>query len=126
MKKIFLYLGYVFTFGILYLIIHRRVKSYVENQNHVLIHPSKSRINIERLIAQLGGIENIKSVVAFDATVKFLLNNIQLIDVDGLKKTCHLGTIMSSDSLTILFGIESKTIASEILKIMNHETGSHS
>ena len=110
-KKIILF--YIFTFGIGYFIIKKNnTKKYND-----ISGTHKIDFDIKKLIIYLGGYDNIVNVTSTINNLKVELKNIDLINIDEIKKLNAIGTLKNNNCITILFGDNSQYIA----KLLSNE-----
>ena len=106
MKKVFLWVGYVFTLGALAIFI--RKKSKFSGSTGLL------NFKVKKIINLLGGSHNIREVCSSNVTLKVFFYDVKYVNTEKLKAFCDRGTILSSNCVTILLGDNSQAFAQKI------------
>jgi phosphotransferase system IIB component len=70
--------------------------------------------NIDKVINGLGGKKNIISLTASISKIKFIVNDVRIVNKEQLREFGATGFIESSNSITCIFGKLSKHLAEEI------------
>lgn len=114
MSAIKIYLFYIITFGIGYFILKSKAKKKANVTNEQLTTTNKIPFKLEDFFDALGGKDNIVKSSATINSIKIVVNNIELIKQDDLKKMGSKGQILSEDAITCLFGDFSQSLNSLI------------
>lgn len=88
---------------------------------HAKTKPSKvvkSGLDLERVLADLGGKENIHSVSANGSKVSFIVTDTRSINQEGLKALGASGIVISKDKVTVIFGKSSEALAQELSQVL--------
>lgn len=105
MKKVGLWLGYIFTFGILYAVLRSKAKKAASQTNKQLTVSAKIPFPVEDLVSALGGAKNIESTSATISSFKASLKVRGLADDDALRRLRPKGLMWDgTGSVTLLFG----------------------
>ncbi|MDR0752770.1 MAG: hypothetical protein LBF02_01570 [Mycoplasmataceae bacterium] len=112
----------ILSFGIYALIIKRKALKELkkrEKQNTSLIYSNKIDFNLNNMITKLGGYSNIEKLILNYTSIKLFFKEKPMWD-NSYNSTFKIkGAFFSSDSVTLLFGDNAKTIYEEIIKEMN-------
>lgn len=88
---------------------------------HAKTKPSKvlkSGLDLDRILTDLGGKENIHSVSANGSKVSFIVSDTRSIKQEDLKTLGASGVVVSKDKVTVIFGKSSEALAQEIGQIL--------
>ncbi|WP_027123798.1 hypothetical protein [Mycoplasmoides pirum] len=117
--KFFLVLGYIFTFGILYLVLNNFAKKKATLSNETLLVSNNIPFDVNNFLIVLGGAENIESTSSTISSIKIKLKNKNLFIENKLKNFKPKGYLWNADNvLTILFGDFSQALSNEINKMI--------
>lgn len=114
MKKIKWILLNIFTFGALYFFAKRKAKSIATNVNDNLTYSTKINFNIDELINDLGGIDNITDSNATLSSLKVNVKNISIVNKSKFIKLGAKGAMINNNQVIILFGDNSIAINNEL------------
>lgn len=73
-----------------------------------------SGIDLKKLVASLGGIDNLQEVSASGSKVIFTLETLQGVDNEALKQLGASGIVASKNRLTLIFGKASEALVKEL------------
>lgn len=73
---------------------------------------------INKIIAFLGGVGNIASVVVDNARLKVSVNDLSTVDSNGLHSLSEKGVFISGNNIKMMFKYDSNTIKKEIEKLI--------
>lgn len=121
MQKFYLILGYIFTFGILYFVLHKKAKKYALNSNSEFILSNKIPFKIEKFVNVLGGIENIVNVTNTISTISITIKNrknVQEFEIKQFKPKSYMWN--ANGIITIVFGDFSTILAKNINQMLNN------
>lgn len=112
-------LFYIFTFGIGYIYAMKKAKN-INTITKDKIETSKTiDFDILKLIIALGGKANIIEINSTISNLKVKVKDINIVNVDGIKKLGAIGTLKNIDVITILFGDNSQYVAELLGKNCN-------
>lgn len=112
-------LFYIFTFGIGYIYAMKKAKN-INTITKDKIETSKTiDFDILKLITALGGKANIIEINSTISNLKVKVKDINIVNVDGIKKLGAIGTLKNIDVITILFGDNSQYVAELLGKNCN-------
>lgn len=77
----------------------------------------KSLINQEfigKIVEDLGGKENIKSIDVIETKLKIMVNDLKIVKLDELKEQTTSGVFVSGNTIKILFKYDSKELKDEL------------
>ncbi|WP_412032502.1 hypothetical protein [Malacoplasma muris] len=114
MNKFSLWMFYIFTFGIGYIVLKNKAKKQATLTNTELTVTHTIPIDVNQFISYVGGIENITSTSASISSIKLNVNDTNIIDVDSIKKIGAKGVMLSDKCVTCLFGDFSKELSNKI------------
>ncbi|GAA5414791.1 hypothetical protein [Ureaplasma ceti] len=112
-------LFYIGTLGIGYFYAKRKAKKLAQTKNMEIKGTTSIDFKMEHLVHALGGKDNVVSVTSTISNVKVKLHDLQLVKIQELKGLGAKGTLKNCDSVTILFGDHSQTIAHELNRYLN-------
>jgi len=117
-KKSFKYIILnILTFGHLSRKAKKIAKEKEANKNTELKLNTMALPDLEKLSSALGGRENIISASSTISTVKFVLTDVNKINLDVLKEIAAKGVIKTADGVTIVVG----DCANELAKQFNNK-----
>ncbi len=117
--RFLLVLGYVLTFGVLYLIMRRMAKERAKTRNQELIASDKIPFAPERFVKALGSIENVAAVSSTLSAIKVTVKDKALFDEASLKALKPKGYMWNADNvLTIVFGDFAGALESAIRRML--------
>lgn len=115
MRKTGLWLGYIFTFGILYAVLRAKAKKAASTTNAQLTVSAKIPFAPSELAAALGGADNIASTAATISSFKASLKDRAKADEAALRRLRPKGLMWDgSGAVTLLFGDFSGELKSRI------------
>lgn len=115
MGKFKLILGYIFTFGILYIVLRQRLKKHVASKNKQLTVSTKIPFTIDDLLAALGTKENIITYNSTITTLKVEVKSKPAVNIDHLKKLGTKGVMWGNNqSLILVIGDFAPTVVKEL------------
>lgn len=115
MKRFGLVLGYIFTFGVLYVVLRKKARKRAQQINKQLTVSADIPFAIDDLIAALGGIKNIEQTFATISAFKAVLKVRGLVDDDALRKLKPKGLMWDGTAaVTLLFGDCSGAIKKQV------------
>lgn len=109
-----LILFYVFTFGIGYIVAKQKVNKIKKVENNILSNTTVPNTKINKIIEVLGDTNNIVSIESTINNIKVTTNNINLVKQSELKQLGATGSFVNGNKITIIFGDESNSIATQI------------
>lgn len=77
----------------------------------------KSEINseyIEEIVVKLGGKPNISNIDVVETKLKIAVNDLKLVDLEGLKALTSSGVFVTANTIKILFKYDSKELKDEL------------
>ena len=104
----------VITLGTFEIYLHNKAKKVANVKNSELTYSKTYGFDINDIINDLGGIDNIENVSATLSSVKINLKNINLVIADLQKKYKIKGITKSNNVLILIFGDNAKAIAENI------------
>lgn len=114
-KFLFIFLQ-VITLGLIWIYWKKKKKSF--NNKNELSFSKKTKLDIDKLLKSIGGIENIKTITYTHTKIKieyFQRNNINTNDIKDINGIS--GLFINDSFLTIIVGNEAKIITESILKL---------
>lgn len=114
MNKLGLWLFYIFTFGIGYLVLKNKAKKQALITNTELTVTNTIPIDINQFINYVGGSDNIENTTASINSIKVHVKNTSVVDTDAIKKIGAKGVMLSEQCVTCLFGDFSKELSKTI------------
>lgn len=118
-KKTKVKLFYIFTFGVGYLYAKKKAKQIAQTTNTEIKGTQTVDFNISSLIDCLGGKDNILEIDSTISNLKLKLKDINLANLDAIKRLGAKGTLKNLNQLTILFGDNSQAIAKLLKENLN-------
>lgn len=73
-----------------------------------------SRINIDGIVAGLGGAGNIDEIEGCITRLRTVVNDPSLVDKDGLTRAGSMGVVVTGDIVQVVVGPEAELIAEDI------------
>lgn len=107
-------LYYVFTLGIGYAIAKNKAKKLAKQVNSEIKVNENIDFNIDELITELGGLENISSVSSTLSCLIVELKDKTLIEINNFNKFITKGVFLTNNKLNLIFGDNSKYICTLI------------
>ncbi len=113
-KEKFLYIFLqIITLGTIWIYWNQKNKKY--NKQNVLSQDSKISIDINNLINDLGGSNNIKSIENTHNKIKVFYNNYDLININELKENKGIsGTFINDKFIALIVGNSANAIVQKI------------
>ncbi len=71
---------------------------------------------IENIITLLGGASNLSSTEVENGRLRLKINNLDIVNFDGLKELSQAGVFVTGDCIKLLFKTDSQTIKKELDK----------
>lgn len=113
-QKTKMWIYFIFTFGIGYLIAKRKAKAIQGKTNEEIVTTTANNFNVDKLITALGGLNNIVAVQSTISNLKITLKDVKAVSQGTIKNLGAKGSFLNEDKITILFGDTSKDIANKI------------
>lgn len=111
--KIILILLSLLTLGIYPIFIFKKKNNTVSSQ---LSNSDKVSVNVEKLVSNLGGSDNIIQVEYTHTKIKAFIENKNLVNVDALSKQKGVsGVFATSKFITLIVGNTAKSIAQHLM-----------
>lgn len=124
MQKFLLVLGYIFTFGILYVVLKNKAKKTALVFNDELRVSTKIPFNVDKFINALGGKPNILQTSSTISSIKINVSDrskVNEADIKALKPKGYMWD--ANQNLTLIFGDFVQALETAI-KESNHESSS--
>jgi phosphotransferase system IIB component len=100
----------IITFGILYFYAKHKAKQQLTTTNSDLTYSTKINFNIDELVDNLGGLDNVIDCNATISSLKITIKNINAINKDNITKLGAKGIMINNNQVIILFGDNAMTI----------------
>jgi phosphotransferase system IIB component len=104
----------------LYLYAKHKAKQQLTTTNTNLTYATKISFNIDELIDNLGGIDNIIDSSATISSLKIILKNVNVINKDNISKLGAKGIMINNKQVIILFGDIAMTIDKLLKQKLQH------
>lgn len=118
-KEKFLYIFLqIITLGTIWIYWNHKNKKY--NKQNVLSQDYKINIDLNELIDNLGGSDNINNIENTHNKIKFFYNQYDLIDIDAIKKDKSISGVFINDKFIVLIvGNSAAAITNKIKETYN-------
>jgi phosphotransferase system IIB component len=114
MKKFKWILLNILTLGILYFYAKHKAKGISTNVNSNLVYSTKVNFNINELVDNLGGIDNITDSSSTLSSLKVSVKDTNIVDKSKFIKLGAKGAMVNSNQVIILFGDNSIAIDNQL------------